>query len=208
MKIREKQTNYFDALEELAGYAKQSAVLFEAICRDYPADSLRDTASQMHEIEHAADQQKHVMMRKLVREFITPIEREDIIELAHLIDNTTDSIEDIVLGFYMFSVETLRDDMLPYARVILDGTSKMHELMGEFKNFRKSKSLHELIVEINNLEEEGDKLYIEAMRKLYTTEKDPVKVLTWTKLYNRLERTCDAFEDVSEAIETIYMKNY
>lgn len=208
MKVREKDMNYFDALSGLAGYSQQAAKYFDEICSTYHAESIGEHVEKIHAIEHEADVKKHEMMRKLVREFITPIEREDIIQLAHLIDNVTDTIEDIVLGFYMFNVQELRPDIIEYAKVITHGTEKVHELMAEFKHFRKSKNLHELIVEINNLEEEGDRFYMRAMRNLYKEESDGKPVLIWTKLYNRMERACDAFEDVSEAIETVYMKNY
>lgn len=208
MAIKEKDINYFDALQELTTYSVKAAAMLVDICNDYKADEIGVRVEAMHDVEHEADIKNHLMMSKLVREFITPIDREDIINLAHLIDNVTDAIEDIALGFYMFNVTELRGVTKAYAKVIMQGAEKVQELMGEFKNFRKSKNIHQLIVESNNLEEDGDALYKTAMRELYETEPDPVQIIVWTKLFNRMERACDAFENVSDIVETVCMKNY
>ena len=73
--------------------------------------------------------------------------------------------------------------------------------------FRKSTLLQEKIIEINGLEEEGDRLYTEAMHHLYTAEKDPLTILSWTTMYDRLEKCCDCCEDVADMVEQIIMKN-
>ena len=83
----------------------------------------------------------------------------------------------------------------------------MYEAMVEFQNFKNSKTLHDKIVEINHLEEEGDGLYMEMMRNLYSSSKDPVELMTWTEILHKLEKCCDACEDVADIIEQIVMKN-
>ena len=77
----------------------------------------------------------------------------------------------------------------------------------ELSNFHKSTLLKEKIVEINGLEEEGDRLYTEAMRCLYTEETDAVAILAWTTMYDRLEKCCDNCEDVADLISRIILKN-
>ena len=79
--------------------------------------------------------------------------------------------------------------------------------MGEMHNFRKSTLLRDLVIEINHMEEEGDRLYTETMRRLYTEEKDPVSVMAWTTLYDHLEKCCDQCEDVADVVERVIMKN-
>jgi len=77
----------------------------------------------------------------------------------------------------------------------------------ELYNFRKSTLIKEKVVEVNGLEEEGDRLYTEAMRRLYTDEKDPVAILVWTTMYDRLEKCCDSCEHVADMVEQVIMKN-
>ena len=79
--------------------------------------------------------------------------------------------------------------------------------MEEFHNFRKSTTIHGSIVEINRLEEVGDKLYVDSMRKLYTDGSTPVEMLTWSETFDRLEGCCDACEHAADVVESIIMKN-
>jgi uncharacterized protein Yka (UPF0111/DUF47 family) len=83
----------------------------------------------------------------------------------------------------------------------------MDDALTEFKSFRNSKTLRNKIIEINRLEEEGDALYVEFMRNLYHTSKDPIELMCWTEILHRLERCCDNCEDVANIIESIVMKN-
>lgn len=162
---------------------------------------------EIHVIEHRADTEKHEMMKKLVREFITPIEREDIIELAQQIDEVTDKIEDVLMRLYMFRIFTLREEALGFSSVIVQCCDALKQAMKELHNFHKSATIHDHIVEVNKLEEDGDKLYMEAVHTLYATSKDPVEIMTWVELFDRFEKCCDACEHVANVIESIIMKN-
>ena len=147
------------------------------------------------------------MMKNLLKEFLPPIEREDIIQLADQIDNVTDSIEDIALRLYMYNIKTIRDEAFEFVKIIKSSTDTMKQMMDEFPNFRKSSSIHKYIVEINDKEEEGDRLYTAAMRRLYIESDDPVEIVVWTQVFQCLEDCCDACEDVADIVESIIMKN-
>ncbi len=161
----------------------------------------------MHNIEHTADIAKHDLLARLVKEFLPPIEREDIISLSQKIDDVTDAIEDVLLCIDMFNVQTIRPEILKFTDTIVDCCKSMDTALVEFQSFKKSKKLHAEIVEINRLEEEGDALYVNGVRNLYKTVKDPVELMVWTEVYRRLEKCCDACEDVANDIESIVMKN-
>jgi uncharacterized protein Yka (UPF0111/DUF47 family) len=147
------------------------------------------------------------MRKRLAREFITPIEREDIVSLADAIDNVTDTIEDVLLRIYMFNFTKMREDAVKMAAIIVKCCEALREAVVEFANFRKSQILHKLIIEINRLEEEGDDLFVKATRALFVNEKDPVQILAWRETLDYLEKCCDACEEVSEVIESVMMKN-
>ena len=86
------------------------------------------------------------MMKRLAREFITPIEREDIVSLADAIDNVTDTIEDVLLRIYMFNFTKMREDAVKMAAIIVQCCEALREAVVEFANFRKSQILHKLII--------------------------------------------------------------
>ena len=83
----------------------------------------------------------------------------------------------------------------------------IQEVMEEFADFKKSKTLHGLIIEINALEEEGDRMFIDSMRKLHTEVKDPIEIIAWREIYVYLEKCCDACEHVADIVESVIMKN-
>ncbi|MBQ7954235.1 MAG: DUF47 domain-containing protein [Lachnospiraceae bacterium] len=206
--MAKKENNfYFDTFTKGIHYANDAATLLQSSFENYNAGTLKERIDRMHEIEHAADTVKHDMMEHLVKEFLPPIEREDIVELSHIIDDVTDSIEDVLLGMYMYNITALRPEVLDFSKLISDCCAALKEMAAELYNFRKSGILREKIIEINRLEEEGDRLYTAAMRRLYTEEKDAVAILSWTTVYDRLEKCCDCCEDVADMVEQVMMKN-
>ena len=163
--------------------------------------------AEMHTIEHTADGVKHEMMTQLLKEFLPPIEREDIMELSHTIDEVTDAIEDVLMRMYMFNITELRSEAKEFATVIVNCCDALKDMVAELPNFRKSTTLRERVVAINGLEEQGDRLYTLAMRRLYTEEKDAVAVISWTTMFDRLEKCCDCCEHVADVVERVVMKN-
>ena len=204
---RKKDTNYFDTFVELAGYSCQAANLLNEIMNDYKADELQAKMKEMHTIEHSGDEARHAVIRRLAKEFITPIEREDIMAMTDAIDNVTDTIEDVLMRMYMFNIRYVREYAIKMTEVIVKCCNTLKKALDEFYNFRKSQSLHNLIVEINRLEEVGDQLFMEATRDLYVTCTDYKEVMAWDTAYHYLETCCDACEDVADAIENVIMKN-
>lgn len=207
MAIKKGDNNYFSTFVDLVKYSCDAAALLTEIVNNYDADELKDKMKQMHDIEHAGDVERHIMIKKLAKEFITPIEREDIVALADSIDNVTDTIEDVLMRMYMFNITSMREDAIKLAAIIEKCCAALKKALEEFYNFRKSHTLHGLIIEINRLEEEGDELFKEATRRLYVEVRDPIEVLGWDQVLHYMEKCCDACEDVSDVIESVMMKN-
>jgi len=202
-----KDFDYFKAFVDLSSYSIKAMNLLSVTLQKFDRNEIEKKVAEMHEIEHSADLERHELMNRLVKEFLPPIEREDIISIADKIDNVIDSIEDILLTIDIFNVQTLKPEMIKFLDVITDCCKSMNSALVEFEHFKKSKELHALIIEVNRLEEEGDALYINGVRSLYKTTKDPVELMVWTEVYRRLEKCCDACEDVANDIENIVMKN-
>ncbi len=194
-------------MAELSEYSLKLSERLGAILSDFDPFKLPQMLGELHEIEHSADIAKHDMMKKLAAEFITPIEREDIMTLAGELDTVTDCAEDIIKRLYMMNVTVLRHDVESFVSLLCVCCTRLCELMREFPDFRKSKKVHELVIEINRLESEGDRLYDEAVRELYVTSGNPLEIMVWSEIYRRFEHCYDACEHVSEAVESVIMKN-
>ncbi|MDR2156685.1 MAG: DUF47 family protein [Clostridiales Family XIII bacterium] len=203
-----KEDRYYDAFIEMCGYACDAAMFLREILGDFKADDLDMQIAKMHAIEQDGDVARHTMTKKLAKEFITPIEREDIMQMSESIDNVTDKIEDVLLRLYMFNIPAVRDDALLIADIIVKCTAALKDALEEFPNFRRSKTLQEKIIEVNHLEEEGDRLYTGAVRNVFVDEGlPPLLASSWHNVLHYMEEVCDACEDVADIIEGVMMKN-
>lgn len=198
---------YFENFIQCVDCGCRAARMLEENLANFNPDQLVVNLERLHVIEHDADKKKHEMIAVLVKAFITPIEREDIILLSQSIDEVTDQIEDVLIRIYISNVRTIRPEAIQFTKVIIRCCQVLKEVMEEFTDFKKSKTLHGLIIEINALEEEGDRLFIDSMRKLHVEETDPLEIIAWREIYNFLEKCCDACEHVADAVESVIMKN-
>ena len=205
--MKKKDYDYFQAFTQAVDYSCQAAEILKNTLTYFDTDNLNDRLKDVHGVEHAADLGKHEMMSELARAFITPIEREDILELMQELDDVTDDIEDVLIRTYIFHILSIREDALRFADIISRCCGEMLKMMKEFRDFRKSKTIHEMIVAINDLEEEGDRLYTEAVRRLFMHSKDPIELMVWREIFDRMEKCCDACEHVANIVESIIMKN-
>ena len=107
----------------------------------------------------------------------------------------------------MYNIQTIRPEALDFVDVIVQCCNALKKTMEDFQNFRKSTTIHDSIVEINRLEEVGDRLYTEAVRSLYLNCQNPIETVSWTEIFDRLESCCDACEHVANVVESVVMKN-
>jgi predicted phosphate transport protein (TIGR00153 family) len=204
---RRKHYNYFNKFVELVDYScKCAEILYDTII-NFDPNTLSQKVDEIHRIEHSGDLAKHEITARLATEFIAPIEREDIVTLSQQIDDITDAIEDVLIKIHIFNVSSLKPEVLEFSQLIIKLCKTLKVALKEFANFRKSTILQEKIVEVNNLEEVGDKLYYNAVHNLYLNSKDPVELLVWTEIFNHLEKCCDACEMTADTVESIVMKN-
>lgn len=198
---------YFDNFSACAGCALEAAQLLTDFFGDFSTDRLLERLEQMHHIENRADTLKHDMSQVLVKAFITPIEREDIMLMSQNIDEVTDTIEEVLQRVYIHNLDHIHQDAAEFAALIVESCRVLVEAMKEFADFKKSKTLHSYIVKINDLENQADKLFIKAMARVHREGKEPLGVFAWHEVYSYLERSADAIEHVADAMETVIMKN-
>ena len=204
---KKSKNNYFEMFVELVSFCCKASEYLHKLLIDYDPAAHPAAMEEMHLIEHTADERKHVLTAKLAADAGTPISRADILGLAAAIDNVTDSIEDVLLKLYMFNITAIRPDVEAFSATMVHCTKALKNTLKEFENYKKSVSIHQSIVEINRLEEEGDRLYQEAVHRLFCQETDPIQVFSWSQTYSRLERCCDACEQAANLVESVIMRN-
>ena len=201
--------NYFKAYEKLTGLAVEEAdLLIEAMRTFTEASGYSDTMEQMHEFENRGDDINHDIFTAAAVDFMPPFDREDVVSLAQALDNVLDYIDDVLGHMYVYDIRTMPEDALRFAELIKKSARALDHMMAEFHNFKKNKKFKQLVVDINSYEEEADVLYQEAMRRLHTEDNDDVMhVLVWSRIYERMEKCCDACEHAADLMSTILLKN-
>jgi len=199
---------YFENFAEGAALSKKAAVYLVECLENYDPDKIETMIKNMHEIEHAADLKKHEMNDALAKAFVTPVDREDLDMLSHNLDQVIDTLEEIMQKFYIYNIKTVEPAVIEFAKKLVRSCDLLCALMNEFENFKRSKKIRELIIELNDAEEECDKLYLASMRALTKNPSgDVLTIISWREIYECFEECADACEHVSECVGTVIMKN-
>ena len=201
--------DYFDAFEQQTKLAvREAELLVETVEHFTSADALQERMERAHKIEHEADEVNHAIFKTTATDFITPIDREDIIELAQNLDSIIDYIEDVIQRFYMYDIHFMHNRAPEFARLIKASCEALDSAMCDFRNFKKSKQFKQLIVEVHTHEEAADRHFLESIRSLHTTDREnPMRVHVWSNIFDRMEKCCDACEHAADTMSTILLKN-
>ncbi|BAK45597.1 DUF47 domain-containing protein [Eggerthella sp. YY7918] len=206
---KKNKYDYFDAFEKQAKLAVAEAdLLIETIEAFTEAEKIKETMERAHELEHEGDEINHAIFKSVAVDFITPIEREDIIDLAQSLDNIIDYIEDVMQRFYMYDVHFMHRNARDFACLIKKSCEALDKAMEDFRNFKKSKKFKSLIIDVNTYEEEADQLFMHVIRDLHTIDREnPMRVLVWSQIFDRMEKCCDSCEHVADLMNTVMLKN-
>ena len=167
-------------------------------------EDMENKAVRLKDIEHQGDLITHEIFERLNRTFITPLEREDIHDLASGLDDVLDAVEGIGSRLVLFRVPSPTPAAVKLARITLQCGIQIEQAVAHLKDF---KNLMGFTIELNRLENEADMISRDAVAELFNGGHDPIDVLRWKELYGRLEAATDMSEDVANIIESIVLKN-
>ena len=197
-----KDREFFDLFEEAAVNLVRGADLLDQMLRTYPERA--DLARDILLCEQEGDRITHDLIRRLNETFVTPIDREDIILLASSLDDIADLIEEVADYLGLYKIEAPMEQAQRLAHIILDASRQVAEAMPRLRGFR---DISHFTVEINRLENDGDRIVREAVASLFEGGIDPMVVIRWKDVFERLEDAIDACETVANVLEGIVIKN-
>ncbi len=198
-----KDREFFDLFEEAAGNAVRAADLLDRMLRSFPDNSA--LARDILICEQDGDRITHDIIKRLNNTFVTPIEREDILELASALDDIVDFTEEVADYLGLYKIEAPMEQAQRLAHVLLEACRLIAEAMPRMRDFR---DISHYTVEINRLENDGDRITREAIASLFDTGIDPMVVIRWKDIFERLEDAIDATEHVANVLEAIVIKNH
>ena len=201
LRLIPREESFFDLFEELARKVQQGADALLDLLQNY--SDLDRKAGRVLDIEHEGDELTHEVMRRLNTSFITPFDREDIHRLASNLDDVLDHIEATAEYLQLFKIESPLPQMVQLSQTLAAAAAITADAM---PGLRKMKNLETYWIEINRLENEGDRSYRRTLAELFSGDYKAMDVLKWKDIIEEIETAIDRLEDVANTIEGIVLK--
>jgi predicted phosphate transport protein (TIGR00153 family) len=200
--IAPRDREFFDLFEEAGGNIVRAAALLEQMLADYPDRS--QLARDILICEQEGDRITHDIIRRLNETFVTPIDREDIHSLASALDDVVDFIEEVADYMGLYKIEAPMEQAQRQTQILHQAARQIAAAVPRLRGFQ---DISHYTVEINRLENDGDRVTREAMGALFDNGIDPMVVIRWKDIYERLESAIDATEQVANILESVVIKN-
>ncbi|EPR26475.1 putative pit accessory protein [Geobacillus sp. WSUCF1] len=200
-----KKDVFFDMLFTISENVKEAAQYFVEY-KIRGVSDLKEFARVMKEYERKGDSFIHELVVQLNKTFITPIEREDIHQLAMKMDDVLDGFEQCSARFEMFSFTDIDEHMVKFFDYIYQSTIEIVHAL-ELLSHKKLLDMRQHAIKIKDYETKCDEILRASIKNLFVTQKDPIKLIQYKELYEMLEEIADSCEDVANTLETIIMRN-
>jgi len=203
VRLLPRDEEFFALFVEVANRNKEAAQhlreLFAA-----PPERRTPHVEALKRLEHEADQVTHEVVNRLDRTFITPLDREDIHQLASDLDDVMDAMDGTARRSQIFRLGAAPQGVKQLTEVIERMVAVLGEAVGRLK---KGDDVMRYCIEAKQLEEEGDAIYHEALGQLFEKERDALEIIKWKEIYDNLEQTLDQGEDVANVLESVTLKH-
>lgn len=197
-----KDEKYFTLLHNMAAKVKEGSGIFVKLFQDY--GNRAQYAEQIKTVEVACDEIAADITKKLNSSFITPLDREDIFLLVKELDDVIDLINALARRLEIYDISVSKPDVAEMAEVLSKATGEVAEA---FRLLEKHEGMGEHLLKIKELEQRGDVLYSDGLRRLFREEKDPIAVIKWMSIYEEMEACIDRCKDVADELEAVVVKN-
>jgi len=197
-----KDHPFFDLFEQAGANGLRAAELLDEMLATYPEKA--ELARDIVLCEHEGDRITYDTIQRLNSTFVTPIDRDDIVALASGLDDIVDLTEEVAdyLGLYKIEAPMVQAEQL--AQILREACRQIAEAIPRLRGF---KDISRFTNEIHRLETEGDRATREAVASLFQTGIDPMVVIRWKDIFERLEEAIDATENVANTLANIVVKN-
>jgi len=196
---------FYDLLEAQAEAAHKAAQTLQALAQDLSQAPRYAEAAK--KIESEADNLTHDLVSKADAKFITPLDKSDLHSLSHALDNITDTLEATVARVALYQLTQPRPDLVPMAERLTQITQATREGVAYLRHLKDHKTLAPILVRIHELENQNDQAYRQALAELLNgSGADPLLVIKWKEIYDRVEIVADECENVADILESLVVK--
>jgi predicted phosphate transport protein (TIGR00153 family) len=193
---------FYTLFDQAAQNLVATAKLLLDLLESYP--DRRDLVDRIKDHEHEGDGVTHEIVQLVNKTFVTPIDGEDIYDLATALDDVCDWMDQVADELNLYGVDEVPPEAVEQAAVILKATTKLAEAIARLEGL---KDVRQLLVDIHTLEDEGDRIVRDATARLFRDGHDPLVVIRWKDIHEHLEQAVDSCERSAHVLESIYLKN-
>ena len=206
MRLLPRDEKFFDLFTAVATFTVEAARLQQDLLR---ADHQRRgvIVDQFKRLEHQADQVTHDVVSRLDRVFITPLDREDIHQLACRLDDILDLVDAAISRIYLYKVGDLTEDARAMCRNLAQATRVLVQGVAKLRRPRDHADILPCCIEIHTCENEGDRLEQHALAALFEHTRDAAEIIKWKDIYEDLEDAIDRCEDAANVLESLVLKS-
>ena len=197
-----KEHAFFDLFQQAAANVVEAAKELAALTEDLSDGESK--AGRIKTLEHEGDELTHRILALLNTTFVTPFDRADIYRLASRLDDVLDAAEAVSDLLVLHRIEDPLPELHQQAGVLVRATEVMEKAIGQLRSLQ---GLNGYLVEVNRLENEGDRVYRKTVARLYSGDFKAMDVLKWKDLVDQMEEAIDGCEDIANAIESIALKH-
>jgi uncharacterized protein Yka (UPF0111/DUF47 family) len=203
-----RENSFFVYLDSMAGKMVETANIFAELRTgaDGPA-AFKAIADRLREKEHEADEIAHLIYEELDRNFVTPLDREDLHAITSALDDVVDVIESTASRMAIYSLPKLTAPMKELIRITQESAAEVAKSIHLLQDLSKVDEIQVHIVHVNSLENEGDRIYRTELERVFREIKDPIELIREKEVLAQLERAIDNCEDVMDVIRSVVVKN-
>jgi hypothetical protein len=200
-----KDTSFYDLLEEQADTAHKAAETFLKLTDDWK--HLLNYVEELDEIESAGDDLCHQLTNRVDATFVTPLDKEDLHALVGGLDDITDCIDAATSRLAIYQIPGPRPDLSALVRLLVNITAATRKAVGHLRNLKARTKLQATLIRIHELENQADLGFRNALGDLFNApDAEPINVMKWKEIYDRIERAMDKCEDVANMVESVVVK--
>lgn len=204
-KMLPRTESFFDFFEQHSRLSKEACAELDALA--HHPDQLEGRVARIDEIEHEADRVTHQCIDALHNTFITPIDRSDIHRLIRRLDDIIDAVDSIAARLWMYRMDPVRPEMPQLTQLVVDATASIDDAIQDLRKLsERGQEIQKHCMDVYHAESRADKVLRSALVTLFAEEHDPIQLIKWKEILERLERTTDLCQETAHIISGIVIE--
>ena len=200
-----RENRFFEIFEKISQNLLECSIAFYQLLKHY--EDVPNKVDSVKDFEHRGDSLTHEIIQVLNQTFVTPLDREDIFQLAECLDDVVDQIDEAASRLIIFAINSPTPYAIELSHIIMQCCEQIHKAVPYLRHPKELHSLQDNLLEIHTLENRADLIKKGALTELFKDPSDPISLMKWREIYEHLETATDRCEDVADVLQGLLVKH-